>query len=221
MPTNLKPNSTNSKSKATNLEDKKANLEDLKKQASGNSDANVMPENGQPQSTGPENTEVSEEQKRLMEYVLKSEQEMQRLTVESEEWKNKYLKLAAEMENLQKHHEIANKETVKNTQKKVLKNILPFLNTLQLAFSYLPETSDPKIEKFFATLKFSFESLTKDLTQSGVTLIVPEIGSKVDLTSTSVLNPDAASGEYLLVKNVVSIGLQIDSFVIVPASVIV
>lgn len=223
MPTNLRPNNfassyQNPLDPENNMNNSVETNSEFDNQESQTQDSQNI--DFQPEASGA-GSSVSKEQANLMDFILKSEEEIKRVTDEASEWKNKAFKYAADVENLQKHNQIQTQEVAKNTQKKLLKTLLPFLNTLQLAFSYLPQTEDPKIQKFFNTLKFSFNSLSSDLSASGITLIIPEIGSEVDPVTMSILNGQEVEGDLPVVKNVVSVGLKIGDFVITPASVMI
>jgi molecular chaperone GrpE (heat shock protein) len=93
------------------------------------------------------------------------------------------------------------------------------LNTLQLAFAYAPQTDDEKVSKFLDTLKLSFEQVISELRNQQIEILIPHIGQKVDVEWMNLLTP--SDEEHPSVKQVVGLGLKIDSQLVQPASVMV
>jgi molecular chaperone GrpE len=138
---------------------------------------------------------------------------------EVEEWKNKSLRLAADLQNLSKQHDLDTAQVKKSVKKQTISAVLTFLNTLNLAFSYIPQTEDQKVLSFIQTLKTSFEKVKTDLQGIGIEILIPEVGEEFDASFMTLLN--STEDDTAAVKQVVSIGLKIDGQLIQPASVMV
>lgn len=144
------------------------------------------------------------------------------LEAEKEDWKSKSIRYAADLQNAFRQNELDVATGRKNSKKQTILSIVPFLNTLNIAFNYIPPTEDPKIMTFISTLKTSFEKVIKDLAATGIEILTTQSGSVFDPEIMTILNSDITSdsGE-VKVKQVVSIGLKIDNQLIQPISVIV
>jgi molecular chaperone GrpE (heat shock protein) len=143
---------------------------------------------------------------------------LEMLQKELEDWKNRSLRLTADLTNLGRQEEINLSQTRKNTKKAVVNLILPFLNTLYLSFAFVPNITDEKVQKFVQTLQKSFTDVLKDLTNNGIELVIPANGAPFDPVIMTALNPPE-NEENARVKQVVSLGLRIDNQLIRPVSV--
>jgi molecular chaperone GrpE len=133
------------------------------------------------------------------------------------DWKDKAIRFAADNQNIQKQNEMDNQIIAKKTKKNVMNLVLPFLTSLNLAFTFQPKTDDQAVLKFIATLKSSFEKLIVDLPNVGVEVIVPKINDIFDPKVHTSLN--AFEGDEARIKQVVGLGLMIDNQVIQAATV--
>ena len=142
------------------------------------------------------------------------------LELEVDDWKSKSLRIAADLQNLQKQHDLDSVGIRKRVKKDVINPVISFVNTLNLAFAFSPETQDEKVLKFVKTLKFSFETLLKDLNNQNIKIIIPEIGTNFDAETMTALNiPE--DNETAKVKQIVSVGVEIDKQLIQPVSVMI
>lgn len=142
------------------------------------------------------------------------------LELEVDDWKSKSLRIAADLQNLQKQHELDSVGIRKRVKKDVINPVISFVNTLNLAFAFSPETQDEKVLKFVKTLKFSFETLLKDLNSQNIKIIIPEIGTDFDAETMTALNVPE-DNETAKVKQIVSVGVEIDKQLIQPVSVMI
>jgi molecular chaperone GrpE len=151
---------------------------------------------------------------------LKSQISIQNL--ETEDWKNKALRTSADLQNFQKQTEIDQNQIKKVTKKHTIQNLLPFLNTLNISFSYAPKTEDQAVKIFIETLRNSFNKLVLDLKNSNIEILSATVGDLFDPNIMDILNSDfvSESGE-VKVTQVVSVGLKVDNQLIQPVSVIV
>ena len=144
------------------------------------------------------------------------------LQAELEDWKQKSLRLAADLQNLNKQHDLDIQQAKKTAKKSILVPALTFINTLNLAFTFEPQTEDEKITKFIGTLKSSLQKVIEDFKLHGVEVIVPEPGDEFNAEFMNILNPDNANlEEGVVIKQVVSCGLKVDNQLVQPASVMI
>lgn len=158
---------------------------------------------------------------------IKSQQEIAQLksqissqSFEIEDWKNKALRISADLQNFQKQTEIDQQQAKKATKKSTIQNILPFLNTLNISFSYTPKSEDQAVNVFVETLRNSFNKLVLDLKNNNIEILTASSGDVFDPTFMELLNSDFV-GEEPKVRQIVSVGLKIDNQLIQPISVIV
>ncbi len=159
-----------------------------------------------------QNKLLSEEKENLINEKTEREQNL-------EEQKTKIDTLLRELSFLQKQNELDVATAQKKAKKNLAENILDFLNTLHISFTYLPETEDEKIQKFLTTLSGSYNKLRNDLQNANLQIIIPKEGDEFNAESMQLL--ENISGEdHPKVKHVVSIGLKIDEQLVKPAVVI-
>lgn len=144
---------------------------------------------------------------------------LESVTLELEDWKNRAIRLTADIQNLQTQARHDENIVRKNTKKNLVNSLVSFLNTLNLAFSYAPHSDDPKIQKFINALQGSFSGLTPELNKHGIEIILPKSGDSFDPTNMTALNQ--SDDENLTVKQIVGIGIRIDGQLTTPASVMV
>jgi molecular chaperone GrpE len=146
------------------------------------------------------------------------------LQLEIEDWKQKALRLGADLQNSQKQNELEISQAKKSAKKQIARQMLEFLNTLYLSFSFFPESEDKKVKNLVLTLKGSQEKLIKDLKEIGVEIIEPKIGENFN---PQIMTPLSAKGEVLesdneaKVSQIASLGLIVDGQVVQPSVVII
>ena len=182
-------------------------------------------ENNQPQSQIQSEEAIStyfnhELDKLKANYALLESQ----LSVSSQEikdWQNKTLRISADLQNVQKQHELDLLQTKKSAKKGIALLVLELLNTFYLAFAYLPPTTNPAFKKFTDTLRFSFDKAISDFKNNNMEIILPTIGDNFNPETMAVITTTQDSEENTTVKQIVSLGLAIDNQVIKSAMVIV
>jgi len=138
--------------------------------------------------------------------------------VELEDWKDKATRLSADIQNLNKQTELDLAQAKKSAKKNTATAILNFLNTLNLAFSFVPQTNDQKMIVFIETLKTSFQKVLEDFKLAGVEILVPVVGETFNPETMSLLNSPEDSDPKI--KQVVTLGIKIDGVLVQPASVL-
>jgi molecular chaperone GrpE (heat shock protein) len=137
-------------------------------------------------------------------------------------WQNQATRYAAEIQNQAKQFEFDLATAKKSAKKSIITLVLSFLNTLNLAFAYTPQTDDATVQKFVNTLKFSFDQMISDFKVSGVEIVIPQIGEDFNGETMSLLNSDAVTDDsHPQVKQIISLGLKIDGQLVQPAAVMV
>ena len=125
------------------------------------------------------------------------------------------------LQNTQKQHDFDLASTKKSTKKGVATTMATFVNTFNLAFSYIPNINDEKIQKFINTLKASFDKSISDIKVHNIEFLIPKTGDIFDPNFMEILNPDSVQGEEVQVKQVVSVGIKVDNQLIQAASIMV
>ena len=80
------------------------------------------------------------------------ENELKFARLEIEDWKNRTARIAADLQNITKQHDLDIQHAKKSAKKSALTTIVTFINTLNLAFSFAPKTEDDSVNKFILTL---------------------------------------------------------------------
>jgi molecular chaperone GrpE (heat shock protein) len=181
-------------------------------------DENIEHINEQPDFVDEDNNNIAEES--IENKLGDLESKLKFAKAEIEDWKSHSTRLAADIQNLGKQQQFDISTAKKSAKKKTIAAVLNFLNTLNLAFSFAPQSSDSNIQKFVDTLKTSFEKVVADLKIEGIEIITPNIGDAFDPSYMSVLNGDS-NVENPVVKQVVSLGLKIDDTLVQPAAVMI
>lgn len=209
------PNSPNSPNMQNNTPNENSKNSDITSNSTLNSSipvSNLNPNFGTNSTNFSKDAEIEKLQKEIID--LKSK---------NEEITNRIFRMAADAQNSSKQEEINLAQNSKKTKKSVVNLILPFLDTLNLAFAFVPETSDEKMQKFFQTLQKSFEKLIVDLNFGGIELIIPKENDVFDPQIMTPLNSpelqEENQTENVKIKRMVSIGVKIDGQVIRSASI--
>ncbi|MCL4325532.1 MAG: nucleotide exchange factor GrpE [Candidatus Thermoplasmatota archaeon] len=137
---------------------------------------------------------------------------------EEEDWKKKYLYLMAEFDNFRKRNKKELEESFLNGSVKVIKSLLPVLESIEAAFNDLNKVLTDDRKK---GLSMIITALNKTLNEIGLEVVNP-INSQFDPLSSEVLmekeddkNPDN------VVLEVIRKGYKINGVLIKPAQVIV
>ena len=113
-----------------------------------------------------EMTETSEEKEQILELPPTESPEVQKLKDELNDLENKYLRLLADYQNLQKRTAQEKEDLYKYGSIKTIESLLPALDTFEYAQSTLK--SDSKVEKIVEDFKLVFETILKSLKEVGL-----------------------------------------------------
>ena len=152
--------------------------------------------------------------------ILELHNQITVLETDLNSWKERALRVSAEMANLQKQHELDLGGVKKSGKKAVSTQLITFLNTLNLAFSFAPSSEDQKIQTFITTLKTSFDRVITDLKTAGVEIILPKPGDEFSAETMSALDVAQNSEENPKVSRIAGVGYKIDGQLVQPASVL-
>ena len=153
--------------------------------------------------------------------IVNLETQLNIITAEKEDWQNRSLRAVADLQNLSKQAELDNLQSKKSSKKQVINIILPFLNTINLAFAHSPKSESQDVKQFIETLQSSLNRLISDLNNISVEIVIPEVGQEFNPEFMNILNGDKVEGlSEIKVLQVVSCGVKIDNQVIQPANIL-
>lgn len=132
------------------------------------------------------------------------------------ELNNQIIRISADLANYRKQSDIDIINAKKQAKKQIVKDIIPFLTTLNLSFNFIPQNEETIT--FVETIKRSVEKLKTDLEGNKVEIITPNIGDDFDPEYMQALN--SPEGDENTIKAVVSVGCKIDGQVISPANIL-
>ena len=185
-------------------------LNELKNKASGN-----FRKTKTTQDTN-QNEQLLEQVSQLEAKLEISNKQLEEQITVGAKWEYIAKKATADLQNVLTQHNIDLANRTKVGKKSVALGVLPFLNTLRLAFTYLPPDLDSKTDKFVNTLKSSFEKVIGDLSLQNITIIAPQVGDDFDSAQMSALS---ATNDEHKVTQIVELGMIIDGQIVRPASV--
>jgi molecular chaperone GrpE (heat shock protein) len=201
-------------------------LDNLKKRAGKNTKTNSEKEttlDGNIETqVGAENnyTHSNKNEKEIEDISKQFEIRIASLESELKDWQQRTARLSAEIANLQKQHELDLAGAKKAGKKSVSSQLITFLNTLNLSFSFAPKLDDIKVKSFVATLESSFEKVISDLKLTGVEIILPKEGDEFNAEIMAALDISANTQDQLKVSKIAGLGYKIDGQVVQPASVL-
>ncbi len=167
--------------------------------------------------------EILEEKEKELENIDKNRADLaQKLAdreAELKEYKEKVLRLAAELENFKKRIEREKTEYLKFALEDFVKELLPFLDNLERAVATARESRD--IDKLVEGLELTLSSYTKTLERFGLKAFVAE-GKKFDPKLHEALSVQEQEGveDDIVIKDLLK-GYTLHEKVLRPALVIV
>lgn len=148
--------------------------------------------------------------------ILNLTEENLKLNKKLEVINEKMYRIAADAQNSSKQNIIDIENAKKNAKKQVVKNLIPFLTSLQLSFPYYSD--DDNSQKLLTQIKNSITKLNNDFESLNISFIIPQIGEDYNPSIMLPLSPTL--DENPKVKNIASIGCIIDQTVVQPSSVL-
>lgn len=114
------------------------------------------------------NEKATEKVKKVVKKNKKSNQELERLTKENLEYKDKVLRLSAEMQNMVKRFNEEKANIYKYDGEKLIKDLLPILDNFERAITLDDENLNDELSKFLTGFKMIYTSLLSLLNSIGV-----------------------------------------------------
>ncbi len=218
----LKPisNMPNTQTSKSNSNPAKILKENIKKRAEGKESTTVInPQNSSTNQAEPVNITIKTPTNGAEDNQDTQKNELTLLREQVESWKTKTLRFAADNQNILKQHELDNQQVIKRTKKNVLTLLIPFLTSMNLAFSMMPKSDEQIINKYIDGLKSQLDKLVGDLKNIQVEIIIPINGQSFDPATMAPLN--SSEDEEPSVKQLVGLGLRIDGQLIQAATVMI
>lgn len=147
------------------------------------------------------------------------QQQLEQKAQEAEEHYDRLLRLAADMENLKKRQERDRAELLQFANEKLLKELLPVVDNLELALEHGRQAKAPAA--FLEGIELVHQGLLKTLTQFGVTPI-DSVGQPFDPAFHNAVVQEEASGvpDHTVLKELQK-GYLLQNRLLRPAMVVV
>jgi molecular chaperone GrpE len=171
-------------------------------------------ENSQQDETSVENTE--EDTTKGTENIKKKVTEAYK---QDEDFKDKYLRAMADMENLRRRQIQEREDSVTRTRSQIFSDLLPIIDAFQMGIAEAEK--DESAKNIFIGVSMAFQQMKNTLGEYGLELIYPE-GKEFDPKFHEALSyessPDTEEG---IVLKSVRIGYKMKDKLLRPASVII
>lgn len=114
----------------------------------------------------------------LKKKVQESQSLYEKTDKEKDDWKNKYYEAYADMANLRKQVQKECDDAKRYASKSFVEELIPTLDSFDFALKN--PSDDPKIKQYVQGFEMIHSKMINTLTQLGVSIISPEIGSEYD-----------------------------------------
>ncbi len=121
---------------------------------------------------------LKKEIEELKKKVQESQSLYEKADREKDDWKNKYYEAYADMANLRKQVQKECDDAKKYASKSFVEELIPTLDSFDYALKN--PSDDPKIKQYVQGFEMIHSKMINTLTQLGVSIISPEIGSEYD-----------------------------------------
>jgi molecular chaperone GrpE len=95
------------------------------------------------------------------------------LSAEEESWQEKFVRLQAEVDNLRKRWEQRAASETGEAKRRILNDMLPLADHLDLAMQHAPEGEDPALKGFLANIEATRRAFLESLRKYGVERLEP------------------------------------------------
>ncbi len=157
--------------------------------------------------------------KAYKEKINKKEEEIKKLKVDLDHWKNEYYKAYADMANLRKSMEKDQREAFKYRIEGFAQNLLQVLDAFDMAFKQ--EATNEVVKNYLVGFQYVYKQLVNILTDEGIVEIEPKIGDKFDETTMHAVDTVEDDGDENIVKKINLKGYKLYEHLIRPAMVVV
>lgn len=155
----------------------------------------------------------------LTKELNKLKEELEKVTADSNHWKNEYYKAYADTENLRKSIEKDHREALKYRAEGFVYNLLPILDGFHLALGI--EAPSEELKNFLVGFQYIYNNLVKVLEDEGVTEINPKIGEDYNERTMEAMETLYQDGEPNKVVRVNMKGYMLKDHLVRPALVVV
>ncbi len=121
---------------------------------------------------------LKKEIEELKKKVQESQSLYEKADHEKDDWKNKYYEAYADMANLRKQVQKECDDAKRYASKAFIEELIPTLDSFDYALKN--PSNDPKIKQYVQGFEMIHSKMINTLTQLGVSIIAPEIGSEYD-----------------------------------------
>ena len=162
---------------------------------------------------------VVEESKSVKKKLQKKDDEIAKLKVEIDHWKNEYYRAYADTQNLRKEIEKDYRTAIKYRAEGFIDNLLPVLDSFHMALEN--QVDNPDIRNYCIGFQYIYRNLVSALESEGVSEIAPTINSPFDANKMDAVEALEDEGEENRVLRVLAKGYMIHDRLVRPARVIV
>lgn len=148
----------------------------------------------------------------------KKDEEIKRLQIENEHYKNEYFRAYADMKNLRRDLEKDHQEAIKYRAEGFIEGLLPILDSFYLALESNKPTN-PDVVNYLIGFQYIYKNLVGVLENEGVKEIAPSVGDKFDPRTMNAIETTYDEGEENIIKKVYGRGYMLHNRVIRPAMV--
>lgn len=149
--------------------------------------------------------------------LAKKDDEIAKLKIDIEHWKNEYYRVYADMANLRKDIQKDHNEAIKYRLEGFVSDLVSVLDSFEMALRHDPKSEETK--NFLTGFKFVHSNLLNILNNEGIQIIEPSLNSKFDEKTMQAVEKIKDDGEENLVKEVILKGYKLHDHLVRPAMV--
>lgn len=157
--------------------------------------------------------ELPKKEKKKLE---KANEEIDKLKVEVNHWKNEYYRAYADTKNLRNNLEQDYKNALKYRSEGFIEELLPILDSFHMALANEP--TDPTLKNYLTGFQYVYRNMVAVLENEGVSELVPEVGKKFDPNTMDAVDTVEGDQDNVVLK-VYGCGYKLHDRIVRPAKV--
>ena len=161
--------------------------------------------------------QVKEEKSKDKKKIQELEEQIEKLKVDVDHWKNEYYRAYADTKNLRNSLEKEQSELRRYRAIGFIEELLPVLDSFHMALDNEPPS--PEVRNYLVGFQFIYKNLISALENEGVKEIAPQIGEKFSDKTMNAVDVTEQEGEENLVTRVYAKGYELHGRLIRPANV--
>ena len=166
----------------------------------------------------PKDKEELKEKKSKEEKKIKElEDELAKLKVDVDHWKNEYYRAYADTKNLRNNLEKEHSDIIKYRAMGFIEDLLPVLDSFHMALANEPTSQE--LKNYLVGFQFVYRNLVSVLENEGVKEIAPNIGDKFSDKTLNAVDVTEQEGEENIITKVYAKGYELHGRLIRPAQV--